>query len=333
MKKNYNQSRRQFLAAGSLASLGLLFAKPAVFGFASAKPDSKFGGVQIGCITYSFRSMPGSIDDIINYLTKCGISATELMGDAVEEYAGKPVNPVQIRWVPGQPRPTFTDEQRAAMKKYQEDVKTWRESVSMDKFKEVRTKLDQAGISVYAYKPNAFSPNNSDGEVEYALKTAKILGAKSVTVELPTDPKQTQRLGDLGQKHGIYFGYHTHTQVKDTVYDEALAQSPYNSINLDAGHYIAVGAPHTAATLLAFIEAKKDRITSMHIKDRTSKENGAKNLVWGTGETPLKELLTAMKKNKYKFPATIELEYDIPTGSDAVAEVKKCVEYAKAILI
>ena len=151
MKKNYNQSRRQFLATGSLASLGLLFAKPAVFGFASAKPDSKFGGVQIGCITYSFRSMPGSIDDIINYLTKCGISATELMGDAVEEYAGKPVNPVQIRWVPGQPRPTFTDEQRAAMKKYQEDVKTWRESVSMDKFKEVRTKLDQAGISVYAY--------------------------------------------------------------------------------------------------------------------------------------------------------------------------------------
>ena len=333
MKKNYNNSRRQFLAAGSLASLGLLFAKPAAFAFGSAKPDSKFGGVQIGCITYSFRSMPGSIDEIIGYLVQSGISATELMGDAVEEYAGKPVNPVQMRWTPGQPRPTLTDEQRAAMKKYQEDVKAWRETVSMDKFKEVRAKLDKAGISVYAYKPNAFSPNNSDAEVEYALKSAKILGAKSVTVELPTDPKQTQRLGDLGAKHGVYFGYHTHTQVKDTVYDEALAQSPYNSINLDAGHYIAVGAPHTTATLLALIEAKKDRITSMHIKDRTSKENGAKNLVWGTGETPLKELLTAMKKNKYKFPATIELEYDIPAGSDAVAEVKKCVAYAKAILV
>jgi L-ribulose-5-phosphate 3-epimerase UlaE len=94
-----------------------------------------------------------------------------------------------------------------------------------------------------------------------------------------------------------------------------------------------VGAPHNTASLLALIEAKKDRITSMHIKDRTSKENGAKNLVWGTGETPLKELLTAMKKNKYKFPATIELEYEIPAGSDAVTEVKKCVEYAKAILV
>jgi sugar phosphate isomerase/epimerase len=71
----------------------------------------------------------------------------------------------------------------------------------------------------------------------------------------------------------------------------------------------------------------------LHIKDRTSKENGAKNLAWGTGDTPLKEILTAMKKNKYKFPATIELEYEIPAGSDAVTEVKKCVEYAKAILV
>jgi hypothetical protein len=39
-----------------------------------------------------------------------------------------------------------------------------------------------------------------------------------------------------------------------------------------------------------------------------------------------------MKKNKYKFPATIELEYDIPAGSDAVKEVIKCREYAKNAL-
>ncbi len=35
---------------------------------------------------------------------------------------------------------------------------------------------------------------------------------------------------------------------------------------------------------------------------------------------------------KYKIPASIELEYDIPAGSDAVKETKKCFEYAKAIL-
>jgi sugar phosphate isomerase/epimerase len=93
-----------------------------------------------------------------------------------------------------------------------------------------------------------------------------------------------------------------------------------------------VGAPHTSASLLAFIEAKHDRISSMHIKDRTSKEHGAGNLVWGSGDTPLKEVLTLLKKNKYKFPATIELEYEVPAGSTPVEEVKKCVAYAKNIL-
>lgn len=40
-----------------------------------------------------------------------------------------------------------------------------------------------------------------------------------------------------------------------------------------------------------------------------------------------------MKKNKYQFPATVELEYDIPEGSNAVKEVAKCVEFAKNVLV
>ena len=39
-----------------------------------------------------------------------------------------------------------------------------------------------------------------------------------------------------------------------------------------------------------------------------------------------------VKKNKWKIPASIELEYDIPEGSDAVQETRKCVEYCRAAL-
>jgi hypothetical protein len=39
-----------------------------------------------------------------------------------------------------------------------------------------------------------------------------------------------------------------------------------------------------------------------------------------------------MKKNKYSFPATVELEYQIPQGSDAVKEVQKCLEFARKAL-
>jgi L-ribulose-5-phosphate 3-epimerase UlaE len=84
--------------------------------------------------------------------------------------------------------------------------------------------------------------------------------------------------------------------------------------------------------LLAFIEAKHDRITSMHMKDRASKENGAANMPWGQGNTPIKDVLLLMKNKQYKFPASIEVEYAIPAGSDAVKEVAKCVQYAKGIL-
>ena len=53
--------------------------------------NSKFEGVQVGVITYSYRSMPGkTLDDVLHYVVESGISSVELMGGAVEEYAGIP---------------------------------------------------------------------------------------------------------------------------------------------------------------------------------------------------------------------------------------------------
>jgi hypothetical protein len=55
-------------------------------------------------------------------------------------------------------------------------------------------------------------------------------------------------------------------------------------------------------------------------------------VAWGQGQTPIKEVLQLMKKEKWTFPAEIELEYKIPEGSTAVAEVAKCVQYCKEAL-
>ncbi len=331
-----NTSRREFLLKGSMASMGLFLASPGAFAkpfFFGKKPNSKFAGVQIGVITYSYRSMPSSIEQLLQYIVDDNINATEMIGDAAEDYAGKPANPVKFPpFVPGQPRPTLTADQKAQLAAYQKQVADWRASVSMDKFKEIKKMYNKAGVSIYAFKPNALGPNNTDAEVEYALEAAKALGAICVTVELPTDPVQSKRLGDLGEKHKVYIGYHAHMQATDTAWDTALSQSPYNSMNLDCGHYIAAGGNNTRDTLLALIQAKHDRITSMHLKDRKTKANGGANMPWGQGDTPLKEILVLLRDKKYKFPASIELEYDIPAGSDAVKETKICVDYAKNAL-
>jgi sugar phosphate isomerase/epimerase len=331
-------SRRGFMTIAPLAAVGLLLnKKPNLFRL--DKPNSKFGGVQMGAITYSFRSMPHDIDQLLKFCIDANVSAIEMMGDPAEDFAGKPKNPNPFRMGPpprqtaGQPpqRPQMTDEQKAQMAAYGKQVAEWRATASMDKFKEIRKKFNEAGVSIYAFKPNAFGVNNSDAEIEYGMKVAKALGATSVTVELPTDSAQTKRLGDLGAKNKVYVGYHAHLQATDSLWDEALSQSPYNSLNLDCGHYIAVGGKNTKESLLALIQAKHDRITSMHLKDRTA--DGKGNLAWGKGDTPIKDILLLVKNKKYKFPVTIELEYDVPEGSDAVKEVAKCIEFAKNILV
>ncbi|WP_316743096.1 sugar phosphate isomerase/epimerase [Pedobacter antarcticus] len=306
--KNQNISRRQFIGAGAIAATGMLFLSNTSFAASflrvANKPNSVINGVQIGVITYSFRSMPGTAEDLLKYCIDCNINAIELMGGAAENYAGAP------KRVADQSGTDFA--QKTA---------DWRAGVAMDKFKELRKIYNDAGVSIYAWKPNALGATNTDAEIDYAFNVAKALGCNQVTVELPEEA-QTKRLGDFGAKHKMMLGYHAHTQATPTLWDTALNQSKYNGINLDIGHY----ASGTSSSPIPFIEKYHDRITSMHIKDR--KFHDGPNAPWGAGDTPIKEVLQLMKKKKYKFPATIELEYTIPTGSDAVTEVKKCRAYA-----
>lgn len=305
----YSPSRRSFLTNSVLLSAGVLYGGNAVFSntFFTGGPGSRIAGVQVGAITYSYRSMPHTIQQLLQFIVDSGLSAVELMGEAVEEYAGRPADKNQLA--------------------------EWRATVSMDKFKAVKKMFHKAGVRIYAFKPSALGTSNTDAEIEYALRAAKALGATSVTVELPKDPEHSKRLGALALKHKVYVGYHAHTQATDTAWDVALSQSPYNSMNLDCGHYIAAGGANTKDTLLALITAKHDRITSMHLKDRQTKEHGAANLPWGEGDTPIGDILNLLKTKKYDIPVSIELEYKVPPDSNAVEEVKKCLAYAKKQLL
>jgi sugar phosphate isomerase/epimerase len=309
MKDQY-LSRRRFIGSTALAAAGMALAPKSIFAAGSlfqSKPNSVINGVQVGVITYSFRSMPGSAEQLLQYCLQCNINAIELMGQPAEVFAGIPQH------VAGD-----TD--------YLKKVADWRASVPMDKFVELRKLFNDAGVTIYAWKPNALGEKNTDAEIDYAFKAGKALGVTHVTVELSTNADQTKRLGEFATKHKLYVGYHAHTQATPTLWDTALSQSEYNAINLDIGHYVA----GTNSSPVPFILKNHDRITSMHIKDR--KFNNGPNMPWGQGDTPIAEVLQLMKKNKYKFSAAIELEYNIPADSDAVKEVIKCREYAKTAL-
>lgn len=325
---NQDISRREFLSGSILAAAGLGLVSLPSFGMPAyiknlGKPNSLFNGVQIGVISYSWRSMPSSAEQVLQYCIDANISAIELMGPSGESFAGAPEAPSR----PSGQRSQWTAEQKAEADAYSKKLADWRASVSMNKFIQLRKMYNDAGVKIYAFKPSALGSNNTDAEVDYAFRAAKALGANQATIELPNDAGQTKRLGDIAAKSKIYVGYHGHTQQTPTWWDVALGQSKYNAMNLDMGHYVAAGFDP-----LPLIEAKHDKIVSMHTKDRKSKENGGANVPWGEGDTPIIAALRLMRKNKYKFPATIELEYDIPAGSDAVKETAKCVEYARKAL-
>ena len=224
----------------------------------------------------------------------------------------------------GFPRRELTPEQQEHAAK----LKAWRTSVSMDPFKKLRAMYNDAGVTIYAWKQ--LSPTMSDEELEYIFNVAEALGCTHTTVELPTDAAQLKRLGDLAMKKKVYAAYHTHLQGGMTAFDQAFAASKGNQANVDFGHWVAAG--NVGGTPMQFLEQHHDRIASIHLKDRTTPEHCALNLPWGKGETPIVQILQLLKTKKWSIPASIELEYDIPAGSDAVKEVHACLEYCRVAL-
>ena len=90
-------------------------------------------------------------------------------------------------------------------------------------------------INIFAYKPYCMSPNNSDDEIEYAMKATKALGAEFLTAELTTE-ENTKRISKFAEKHNVNIGYHAHLQASDTAWDFALNDAKKNFINLNIGH-------------------------------------------------------------------------------------------------
>lgn len=339
-------TRRRFLATATTLVSGMVLGSNKLLAAPAFIPNlrnrhSLANDVQIGVITYSFRDMPDqSAEATLNYILDSGVRAVELMGGPAETFAGAPKNPVNFQAAFPLMRKRFekkelteAEQKQLAeidvqMKAYRQEMTKWRLSAPMDKFEQLRKMFNAAGVQVYAFKPDTFGVQSTDAEIDYGLRAAKLVGANHVTLEHPGNDAHTLKLAQMAEKHGLRVAYHGHEQQTPTFWDTALAQSQANAMNLDLGHYVAAGNKEP----LAIIRQKHDRIASMHLKDRQTPEHGKGNMPWGQGDTPIKEVLQLMRDQKYTFPATIELEYPVPQGSNAVAEVKKCLEFCRSAL-
>ena len=172
--------------------------------------------------------------------------------------------------------PPPTPEQQAAQREAAEKLRAWRTSVSMDRFKALRKMFNDAGVTIYAWKQ--LNPNMSDDEMEYVFNVAEALGCTHTTLELIDEPEPLRRIGQFAEKKKIYAAYHTHLQGSMTAFDQAFAVSKGNMANVDLGHFVAAGGDP-----IAFIKKFNGRISSVHLKDRTTPANGQGNLRVGHG--------------------------------------------------
>jgi len=336
-------SRRSFLS-GSAAALATVSIVPTVTSCQTTPAPSfpgiydfgsKFGGVQIGAITYSWRSMPASLENDIKYCKETGVNSLELMSANLETFLGAPVNPLRglPRQAPGAPPASGspTPEERATLQeKYNADLKAFRLGVTPEQVASAKKMFDDAGIIVHTVK---FSPARwSEEEIDYAFTTAKAMGAKAVSDEMGEN--QVNRLAPFAEKHGMYASLHNHGQFAQEGYnvDQFFAVSPAVKLNFDVGHYYG----STGLNPCNIMRKYHDRIYSIHLKDLTgpkTEPDPDNYQIFGQGETPLDEVLLLIKNEEWPIYADIEMEYRVMPWSNQVKEVRTCVQYARNILI
>ena len=279
---------------------------------------SVYRGIPIGVITYSYRSMPVGPGKTLGYVLGSHLSTIELMSNDVEIDAGAPLN--KLSW-------KMSKEEKAALA-------AWRLNADMKRYEDVRAKYADAGVQVHIVKfGDIGSKALSDAEMDYRFKVARAMGAGTITREIP-DPKnipgwwesEGRRLAAFAERWDVKIAFHNHLQINAQTYDgPLLGYSKQFMVNYDIGHFTAANDTDP----LDMVRKYHDRIVSIHIKDRTTKAHGQKNLAFGKGDTPLAGLFDLMKREGWSFPCDIELEYEIPKDSDAVREVDVSRTYCR----
>jgi len=252
------------------------------------------GGPVIGVQSYSFRDR--SLEEAIAAMQKLGLRSCELWQAHIE--------PRRIS---------------------REEMRKWRETVSLDAFHRVRDQFAKASIALNAYNIS-IKDDFSDAEIERAFDMTAALGAPLITSSSNT--AVVARIVPVAERRKMLVGMHNHSRIDPNEFAtarnfvEAMAKSRYIATNLDIGHFTA-----TNEDAVAFLKQHHARIVTVHIKDR--KRDQGPNVELGAGDTPIAPVLRMIRDNGWAIPVNLEYEYK---GADTVEEVGKMLNYCNRAL-
>jgi sugar phosphate isomerase/epimerase len=280
--------------------------------------DSVIGGVRIGGQSYSFRDLsrtPGgdASDAVVKAFADVGLGDCELWSPQIEPAAaGGRGN---------------TPEAAQARALAREELRTWRVSTPLDHFRGLAQKFTSAGVTISAFN-YSFNDSFTDQEIDRGFEMAKALGAEIITAS--TTLSVAKRVVPFAEKHRMVVAVHNHSNTSDPnefatpeSFAAAMRLSKYFKVNLDIGHFTAANFD-----AVAYIRENHDHITNLHIKDR--KRNQGDNVPWGTGDTPIREVLQLLKRERWPIRAHIEYEYR--GAASSIDEVRRCFAFTKNAL-
>jgi sugar phosphate isomerase/epimerase len=291
----------------------------------AAKLHSVVNGLHIGIQTFSFRGL--RYPDLVGAIQQVGIGEAELFATQVE--------------------PTSAE---------QPDIMKWRDTVSLDFFKDIRKKFNQAGIEIITYNPRfgagggrgrgagapgagaagapgangapaaapagpppAAPPPITDAQIDRIFEFTKTLGAKSISSGMTVD--MAKRIAPFAEKHKIILAV---SSTNPDVLTQIPAISPWLRTDLDIGDFTRANG-HDA---LQFVKDNYQHFLDIHLKDV---KVGTGSVPFGTGDSRMKEILQFLRDKKSQARANVDCDY--PGTGTSVDEVKKCYAYVKSCLV
>jgi len=182
-----------------------------------------------------------------------------------------------------------------------------------------RKKLQQAGITLYAYGVEPFTANEEQNRLRFEF--ARAMGIKVLTAD-PT-PDSFDLLDKLVEEYGIRIAIHNHgpgaryDKISDTL-NAIKNHHDYIGACIDTGHYIRSNEDPVEA-----VEAFGKRTYSIHLKDVKTLPGGRKKFtILGEGDLQTVKLLQALRR--IRFQDCLALEYE-ENPKNPIADIKQCL--------
>jgi hypothetical protein len=293
---------------------------------ARKKINSVVHGMQFGLQSYVFSGIglpqDGILDVVIQSMVESGLGECDLYAPLVE--------PAQY-WDriraggPAGPGATVPPQVAAARVQARKELAKWRMSVSLDYFRAIRKKFEDAGIEIYGI--SGF-PGSTEEELNRTFEIAEAFGSRLVTLGVTLSA--AKRLVPLVEKRSFRVGMQGRPDMSSTNpdviakpenYEEAVSLSKSYWMSLDVGD--ATGGGYDS---FKFVAEHHDRIALLYLKDR---RKDRLSVPWGEGDTPLREILRLIRDRKYPIRCYLDCDYKT---ADRPADVKASFAYAKAAL-